>query len=487
MSLTRTIAHQTIIQIAAKIFSVVLGVLTIGFITRYLGQEGYGHYTTAISFVFFFAVVADLGLYFITITELGKPGVDAKEIFSNTFTIRICASLITMLAAAVIVLFFPYPAIVKQGVMIVTVSTLANLLDQLHVTIFQKHLKMYRVAIAEIVGKAAILAGSIIAIAYGASLLALLWVVAFGYVLHFFINFIGARRLLPYTLRVDLAVWKRILTRSWPVALSGLFVIIYFKMDTILLSLLRPAAVAQKEVGIYGAAYKVLEVLVTFPSVFLGLIMPQLAHAFAAGDRARFQRIFQKAFNFFSLITLPMVAVFLVLAEPIILLVAGPDFTVSAPVLKILIIATGIIYLTHLSVYGVVAIEQQRRMMPNYIIGAVGSVIAYLITIPRYSYFGAAWTTVAVELFIGIAATWVVWRIIPMHLHLSVLAKAACASVLMAAVIVFLHAGLWTSLAVGGFVYAAVLLLTKGITKAQIKEIMQLRTEPASPQEQSPS
>lgn len=486
MSLTRIIAHQTIIQAVSKVLSVILGVVTVGIITRYLGQEGYGHYTTAISFVFFFAVIADLGLYFITITELGKPDVNARKFFSNVFTIRLCASLLTLVAAAVVVLFFPYPVVVKQGVAIVTLSTLFNLLDQLHVTIFQKHLKMYQVAIAEITGKTVILIGSLAAVAAKMPLSRLLWVVVVGYGAHFLINFLGARKLLPYTLCFNFKMWKYILARAWPVALSGFFVIIYFKADTILLSLLRPADVAQKEVGIYGAAYKVLEVLVTFPSVFLGLVMPQLSHAFATHDYARFERVFQKSFNFFSLITLPLVAFFLVRAQPIIVLVAGPDFAVSAPLLKILIIATGIIFLTHISVYGVVATEQQRRMMPNYILAAIGALIAYVITIPRFSYFGAAWTTVAVELFIGIAASWVVWKKMHPRLTFTLLAKAALASALMALSILLLRLNLWASIAVGGLVYVAVLLLTKGITKEQIEEIMQLRTEPAPPQEQSP-
>ena len=55
MSLTRTIAHQTIIQAGAKVVSVVLGVITVAMLTRFLGQEGYGYYTTAVSYIFFFS------------------------------------------------------------------------------------------------------------------------------------------------------------------------------------------------------------------------------------------------------------------------------------------------------------------------------------------------------------------------------------------------------------------------------------------------
>jgi len=477
MSLTRTIAHQTALQAGAKVISVVLGVITVAVLTRYLGREGYGHYTTAVSYIFFFAVFADLGLYLVTLSEIGRPGVDLKALFSNAFTMRLVSSLFFLTAATVLILLFPYPLIVKQGVAIVALSTLLNLLDQMHMISLQKNMKMYWSAVAEVVGKVAILTGSLLAISSKSSLLAIFWVVVLGYAIHFLINFIAARRLLPYRLTVHFPTWKNILKRSWPVALSGVFVIIYFKADTILLSLLRPAATAQQEVGIYGAAYKVLEVLVTFPSVFLGLVMPHLANAYAHRDRERFQRVMQKSFDFFAIITLPLVAGTLILAEPIMTLIAGQEFIISAPVLKILIIATGIIYLTHLSVYGVIAAEQQKRMMPFYVIAAIGAVAAYLITIPRFSYFGAAWTTVAVELFIGLAATRLVWLTMRPVIHFSVFWKTALASTIMALLIIVLKLNLFLAIVFGGIVYATVLLLTKSITKEQIKEIIQLRTQ----------
>ncbi|MEW6610943.1 MAG: flippase [Patescibacteria group bacterium] len=482
MSLTGSIARQTVLQIAAKAISVVLGIVTVGALTRYLGQEGYGNYTTVISYIFFFAVFADFGLYLVTLSEIGRPDVDHTLLFSNAFTMRLCTSIAALLLGAALVTLFPYPAVVKQGVAIVCLSTLANLLDQMDMVILQKQLKLIWSAAAEVIGKIVILAGTLIVIQQKASLTYIFVMVVAGYAIHFLINFIGARRLLPFTLHFDFPEWKRIVRTSWPVALSGLFVIIYFKADTILLSILRPAATAQREVGIYGAPYKMLEVLITFPSLFLGMVMPHLSSAYTTADHIRFDRIFQKSFDLLTLITMPLIAGTLVLAEPLMAFIAGKDFLVSAPVLKILILATGIIYLTHLSVYGVIAIQQQKRMMPFYIIAAIGATSAYVLTIPRWSYFGTAWTTVAVELFIGLAATRLVWKKMHPRLNYTIAIKAVGASVLMAAVILLLPSNLFMGLIAGCIVYGAALLLTKGITKDQIIEIAQLRSSnPISP------
>ena len=475
MSLTRTIAHQTIMQAGSKLVSVILGIITIAALTRFLGQEGYGYYTTAISYIFFFAVFADFGLYLVTLSEIGKPGINERELFSNAFTMRLFTSLLLLTGATMIIVFFPYPVQVKQGVAIVSLSTLTNLLDQMHLVILQKHLKMHWSAIAEMTGKAVILAGTLFMISHNATLNKVFWVVVVGYAIHFTINFIAARKLLPYRLRVDFTAWKRILAQAWPVALSGIFVIIYFKADTILLSLLRPQETAQQEVGIYGAAYKVLEVLITFPSLFLGLVMPHLANAYREGDRERFQRVMQKSFDFFALITMPMIAGVLIRAEPIMILIAGKDFAISAPILRVLIIATGIIYLTHLSVYGVIATQQQKKMMPYYISAAIGAVAVYIYTIPRWSYFGAAWTTVAVELYIGLAATWLVWKKMRPIISFTVFWKTTIASIIMTAGILLFHLTLFPAIIIGGIVYIIILVAVKGFSRAQIEEIVSLR------------
>ena len=63
MSYTRKIAHNTIIQIIGKGISTVIGVIVIAMLTRYLGQSGFGQYTTIMAFLQFFGVLVDMGLY----------------------------------------------------------------------------------------------------------------------------------------------------------------------------------------------------------------------------------------------------------------------------------------------------------------------------------------------------------------------------------------------------------------------------------------
>ncbi len=64
MQLSTKVAYNTIIQAFSKSISTALGLVGIAIITRYLGQTGFGEYTTIITFISFFATIADFRFNF---------------------------------------------------------------------------------------------------------------------------------------------------------------------------------------------------------------------------------------------------------------------------------------------------------------------------------------------------------------------------------------------------------------------------------------
>ena len=53
MNLKKRVAQNTIIQIIGKAVSTLLGVAALALMTRYLGTNGFGQYSTIITFVSF--------------------------------------------------------------------------------------------------------------------------------------------------------------------------------------------------------------------------------------------------------------------------------------------------------------------------------------------------------------------------------------------------------------------------------------------------
>ena len=475
MSLSKKIAFNTIIHTAGKFGASFIGILVVAILTRYLGVEGYGAYTTIFAYLFFFAILSDLGLYVVTVNELGRSPYGEAKFFNNVFTLRLVSALILMLIASGLVWFLPYSRLIKIGTMAASFSIFLNLLDQITVAFFQNKIKMKRVAIAELVGKLILLGTTILFVYLKLNLIWLIMAIIIGFSANFSINLNYLGKYIKLKLSFDKIIWREILTKSWPIAITSIFSLIYFKADTLLLSVLpvNPAYALSNEqaVGLYGAPYKILEVLIAFPAIFMGLVSPLLSRAWSDKRPTDFQNIFQKTFNALAIIIWPLIIGVLVLAKPLILLVAGPAFGASAVIFQILIWAAAIIFITHLTTYTIIALGRQKQMIKYYLIAAAAAVAGYLILIPKYSYLAAAGVTVGVELFMLIATFILLKKYAQLRLDLRPFGKAMLSAVMMGLGLTYIiNWPVVISVILGGVIYVVVLFLIKGIDIEEIKK-----------------
>ena len=181
-------------------------------------------------------------------------------------------------------------------------------------------------------------------------------------------------------------------------AISIIFNVIYLRGDTVLLSFFR----SQAEVGIYGAAYRVIDILSQMAMLIMGVMLPLMAYHWSRNIKAGFKKYYQQSFDIIMLITLPIVITFVMLAKPIMQLVAGEKFIASGYALQILALAIAGVYLGAVFGHTAVAINKQKQTMWIYISNAVITFTGYLIFIPKYGMYGAAWMTVFSEIYAGL-------------------------------------------------------------------------------------
>ncbi|MFA4871739.1 MAG: flippase [Patescibacteria group bacterium] len=468
MSTAGKIAKNTLYQIIGKVLGTLVGLITVGLMTRYLGQTGYGYFTTVIAYLQFFSVLVDFGLQMATTQMISKPEADQQKIFRNVFTLRFFSTLIFLGLAVAIVWFLPYPPMIKTGVAIASLSFFFIALQSVLISIFQKELAMSRVALAEVWGRVALLIGVWLAIGLNQGLLYLIGAVVLGSLINFLILFIGSRRYFSIKFDFDISFWKKIWHTTWPLAITIALSLVYFRADTLIMSFFRP----QNEVGIYGATYKVLEILIQFPYLFLGLILPLLTKFFVI-NKNLFQVILQKAFDFLVIIVVPIILATLILGEKIMVFVAGQEFFLSGQVLKILIFAAGIIYLSALFGYAVVSCELQKKMIKFYILDAVVSIPLYLIFIPIYSYWAAAIITVLTELIMMLSAFYVLKKYTGISLCLKIILKSTGAGLIMAiALSLLINLNIIVLIILGLLIYLWALYMLRGVSKQMLMEIV---------------
>lgn len=470
MSVANKIFTNTIWQVSIRIVNVLIGVFSLALITRMLGQAGFGYYTTIFAFVQIFAILADLGLYMALLREISsaKDKITENKIISNIFTIRLVSSLLMLIIIPLVVQFFPYDRIVKIGVIFFMGTFFFQTLVSTLSAVFAKKLDIAKVAWVDFFNKIFYAGFLAYLFFYGFSLNAILLGNTVTMALSFVILLVFLRKYTQISLAWDFAYWKIVWYRSWPLAITVVLNLLYFKADTLVLSAYRPP----EEVGLYGAPYRVLEVIATFPHMFMSLVLPFFTTAWIAKQTSDLREKLQYSFDFFAILVVGMLISVWTVSTPLMIKLAGSDFATSGPILNILIVATAGIFFGTLFTYLIVAIDAQKQMIKYFLAAAVFGLIGYFIFIPHYSYWGAAYMTLAVEWLIVIFAWSVIRKNVHINISLQVLLKSLIAGGLSLLLVRVLgNYNIILVFVLAWLVYLSVLTILKTVSRAQLNNI----------------
>lgn len=468
MALAGRIAYNVAFNAVAKILSTALALVAIGFITRYLGKDGFGNYATMLAFFAFFNAIGDLGLQSVTAREISREDAKESSIMSSILTLRILISLFVLVLTPILVFFLPYSDDLKFAIIIAAVAFLFSSISMTLNGVFQKHLVMDKVATIELGGKLVQLGIIIISVRgdYGFRYiaLALLGYMLFNASLVLWLS----RRYFTFSFQFDALYWKEFLKQSLPLGIASIVTFAYFKADTIMLSMLKTSA----DVGIYNVAYKVIENLIFFPAMVAGLVLPLLSR-FAFTDQAKFTLIADKTFKVFLVFVVPLVIGVFFLASHIVSIIGGAGFPESASILRILIFALSCIFFGQFFNTILVVNNLQRKLMKMLIVVAFANISLNLLLIPRYSYTGAAFTSVATEALVVALSFYIVYTHTRYRPHITHLPSIALAGALMGLYLWICASFHLAFLIIGSIIiYLGTLWATNAIEKEEILQVL---------------
>jgi O-antigen/teichoic acid export membrane protein len=465
MAIARRIAYNVIFNVITKVISTALALVSIGFITRYLGKEGFGDYSTVLAFFSFFAAFADLGLYNITAREISRANADEEKILGNVFALRLISSFLVFLITPLLVVFMPYSYEVKLGIIIAAASFVFSSSYMVLNGVYQKNLAMDKVGLVELLGKVIQVSVVVLAVRKNLGFSAIIFSMLASMVFNFSLVLYWVRRYVKISLQFDFAYWKKFLKESLPMGISAIIIFIYFKVDTILLSFLKTNA----DVGIYNAAYKVIENVTFFPSMIIGLVLPIFSRTIFT-DRKEFEYTANETAKVFFVLIVPIVIGTLFLSNGIINLIGGSAFAQSANSLRILIFALAFIFFGNFFNNILIAGSLQKKLMTTLSFCAVFNLIANLIFIPFFSYTASAIISVFTEMIVVIFSSYLVRKHLGYSIKIKHFSRIMLSGAAMAVFLaVFGAMNFFASALSAAFVYVLFLWITRTIT---IKELL---------------
>lgn len=468
MTTARSIARNFTVQLIGKAVSILIGLISIAVLTRALGTHAFGEYTTVVTYLQLFGVVVDFGLTLTLIVMISKPEVDEERIVGNFLGLRLVSGFLMFSLAPVSIFLLPWSSTIQSAVLVGALAYFLMGGASMLVGVFQRHAVMWRAALAELVNRAVLLAlvaffavtsPGVVEMVFAMVVANAVWLVL---MVQFASPFVKIRPLFEWS------QWMFILAHSWPIAVSIIFNLLYLKGDILFLAYFRD----QTEVGLYGAAYRILDVMTVLPTMLMGLVLPSLVTMWSSGQAQKFRARVARIFDLFILVVIPVVVGAQLTSTELMELIAGRDFVAAGPILTWLILALIGVFLGTLYGHLVVAINKQRIMTWGYVLVAIVSVIGYRLYIPPYGMWGAVSVTLVSETLIALITFMVVYRTSGSLPNLSTLLKAVIASVVMYLALVKLEAHVLIDLLVGAVVYAAVLFALRAVTIRDLRDLL---------------
>lgn len=184
----------------------------------------------------------------------------------------------------------------------------------------------------------------------------------------------------------------QLLKKAWPFAIIFILSALYFRIDMIMLEVMK----GNKAVGIYSAAYKLIEFLSIIPGTICVATLPELSNDYSKD----IDRFFLKSFRTFFFLGVGgfVVGLFLFLfSNPIIALLYGPLFHDSGHCLSILSASVFFLFVNGYLIYVAIAMNYDRIVALVLLVSTVLNILLNYYFIPKYSYIGAALTTLFSE------------------------------------------------------------------------------------------
>lgn len=375
---------------ADKVLRLFVGLFVGVYVARYLGPERFGVLNFAMSFVALFGAFAKLGLDGIVVRNAVQDPDSRDELLGTAFGLRVIGGLVLLGVVFGAIQLTDSDPLTQLIVMIIAAGHVLQAFQVIELY-FQSQV-MAR--LASIAGIAGLITSSVIKLALiwsGASLVWFAWVAVVEH---------GLKGLVLATLYIKqrLPLWhwrfkfsqaKILLRDSWPLILSGLVVMVYMRIDQVMIKMM----LDNKAVGNYAAAVRLSEAWYFVPMAITQSLFPAILGAKKHSEKLYYERL-QRLYDLMVWLAVAVALPTTFLSGWVVNLLYGPEYAQAGGVLALHIWAGLFVAMGVASGRWLLTENLQIISAKNTALGAVINVVLNFLLLPYIGILGAAFATV---------------------------------------------------------------------------------------------
>ena len=376
-----------------QVLRILAGLFVGIYVARYLGPEQFGVYSYAMAFVALFGTIAKLGLDSIVVRDLVNHPEERDVYLGTAFWLKLIGALLTLSLLAIAVQFTGNDAMTNLYIFIIGSGLIFQSFDVVDSYFQSKVLSKY-VSIAKLIQLAL---SSVLKLYFIFIQADLFWfvlvslidqiTVALSLVFAYWRQKIGG-----FFWCFNVGTAKAMLRNSWPLILSGVAVMLYMRIDQIMIK----EMLGEREVGLYSAAVRLSEAWYFVPAIITTSLFPAIVNAKKTSEDLYHARL-QRLYTTLVWLAIAIAVLMTFLSDWLITLLYGEAYKDAGQVLIIHIWAGVFVSIGVASGSWFTSENLQRYAFYRTSLGAMINVIFNLLLIRNFGLIGAAIATVIAQ------------------------------------------------------------------------------------------
>ncbi|MDF2155720.1 flippase [Vibrio sp. CAU 1672] len=376
--------------VSDKFVRLVIGLLVGAWVARYLGPAEYGILAYVLAMLSFFQVLALLGMDGIIVRNIASNQGTASSILGTSYRLRLVSGITCYLIAAISIgTIYGFESkyfsvfLLAGGILVFQSADTVDLW-------FQSQSQSKRTIAAKLTAYIIAAAIKVLCIKSNADIKTFAFIVS----LESFLSAVGlyiSYKKFPTGKNwfFSMSVAKDIISESWPFILSSISILIYMRIDQLMIK----SILGDEKLGVFAAVIPLATLWTVIPMVLSTSIAPMIARA-KSENESKYMEILRNVFTLYSLIGWVVSVTIFMFSEQIIQLLFGSAYIDGAKVLSISVFSNVFINLGVAQSLWILNERKPILSLYKTFVGAIVCIVANLFLIPKFGIIGAAYSSI---------------------------------------------------------------------------------------------
>ena len=400
---TTSVKTNMIMNMLLTMSNFIFPLITFPYVSRILLPIGTGKVTFATSVVSYFAMFVQLGIPVYGIRACAKVR-DSKEelsrIVHELLFINLIMAIIVYIVFGFSIAFIPK---FRSDLKLFLVIGSTILLNSLGVEWLYKGLEKYTyITVRSLIFKIIAFAAMFLLIHEQKDYVLYGGITIFAASASNILNFINLRKII-YVKPVGNYNYKRHIKMVLVFFAMSIATTIYTNLDNVMLGFIK----GDIDVGYYGAAVKIKNILLSIVTAASTVLLPRASYYVDKGEMNEFYRILRKTMHFVVMMAMAFTVYFIFFAKEGILFLSGKEYEGAIIPMQVIMPTLLLIGITNVTgIQTLIPLGREKQVLYSEIAGAIVDLILNAILIPQYGATGAAIGTLVAEVVV------LIWQLV---------------------------------------------------------------------------